>query len=179
MFYDYQNYEEEYDGEKWEYLERELLKLTRGYILKDEMAFKSLMFELEQEGCKWGTGEKPMDKEYDLWADAVVVESDRTIRFETIASILEGYLMNSNVDIMIINYQAKTEYIGYSFAEILQMDWDEIWAIRVSHPEIDKLSPDFSEGFRFFEEFLSDVADLGGAEQIHEIFKNGRFFIQK
>ena len=140
------------------------------YIIKNEDDFRSLMVDLEKEGAKWASGLKPTEREYDDIYEDVIHVKDNTITSEA----LEEILWRTDREIHIIHYTAKPENLGYSFKEILDMEWKRDWKLKYEYDNHDGYSSDYLE----LDELMFNLGRFY-VDEVHEILTKAKFFIDK
>ena len=96
------------------------------YFIKNKDDFNSLMVDLEKEGARWASGHKPTELKYESVYGDVICVRDNTITSGALGAILRSV----EEEIHIIHYTAKPENLGYSFKEILDMEWNRKWIIK-------------------------------------------------
>ena len=145
------------------------------YFIKNEDDFRSLMVDLEKEGAKWASGHKPTEAEYSRSGKLIAIK-DNIITFHpsirTFSNALEYYGIEE--EIHIIPYTAKPENLGYSFKEILDMEWKRDWKLKYEYDNHNGYSSDYLE----LDELMFNLGRFY-AEEVHKILSEGRFFIDK
>lgn len=153
-------------------IEAKEAEVKKIYFIKNEDDYRSLMVDLEEEGASWNSGHKPTEWEgYNHDYNLIQVERGKISVGSLRVFLVDVVNLELEEETLLIPYSAKPENLGYSFKEILDMDWDDGWKIMYEYNGYGGIYLGF--------DYLLD--HLGGfcVNKANEILTKGRFFIYK
>lgn len=148
--------------------------MTTVYLIKNKDDYRSLMVDLAEEGCRWGSREEMTKVPYSEIYRAIYK------RGKTVTHGREEYFMENYVggaleeEYKIVHYTAKSENLFYTFQELLELDWDNDWTITLKYPEFN-----FSTKPHDLVRLLYEVIMNYNPKEIVRILKEGRFYLEK